>query len=65
LSELRNVYVAVWGDAPDLANFRRKVLSTHGFVEPTGDRESRGPGRPAELYRSGTATQLHPPILRP
>src|SRR4051812_15078034 len=38
LSELRAVYVAMWGDAPDLPNFRRKVLSTPGFIEPTGKR---------------------------
>ena len=65
LPELRRVYEAVWGDAPDLANFRRKVLATPGFVEPVGgDPERAGPGRPAALYRRGRATQLHPPFLR-
>jgi 8-oxo-dGTP diphosphatase len=65
LGELRDVYAAVWGEAPDLANFRRKVLSTEGFVAPTAERAARGPGRPAELYRRGSATRLHPPMLRP
>jgi len=65
LGELRDVYAAVWGEAPDLANFRRKVLSTAGFVAPTAERAVRGPGRPAELYRRGSATRLHPPMLRP
>lgn len=65
LPELRAVYEAVWGAAPDLANFRRKVLASPGFVEPAGaapDRSKRG--RPATRYRRGTATSLHPPFLR-
>lgn len=66
LPELRDVYEAVWGTAPDLANFRRKVLSTVGFViEAGGEPDRDGPGRPATRYRRGPATQLHPPILRP
>jgi len=65
LPELRAVYEAVWGAAPDLANFRRKVLSTPGFVrDSTAAADHSGPGRPAARYRRGPATQLHPPILR-
>jgi 8-oxo-dGTP diphosphatase len=67
LTDLRRVYLAVWGQAPDLANFRRKVLTTSGFVEPaqTG-RRGTGPssGRPPTLYVRGPATHINPPILR-
>jgi 8-oxo-dGTP diphosphatase len=63
------VYAAVWGTAPDLGNFRRKVLSTDGFVvEAQRSREAAaGPagGRPPLLYRRGGAAFLHPPMLRP
>lgn len=68
LADLRRVYAAVWGSAPDLANFRRKVLATEGFVVPDGrSDEAAGPagGRPPLLYRRGAATVLHPPMLRP
>jgi 8-oxo-dGTP diphosphatase len=69
LADLRRVYAAVWGAAPDLGNFRRKVLGTEGFVvEAQRSRESAaGPagGRPPLLYRRGDAVILHPPMLRP
>jgi 8-oxo-dGTP diphosphatase len=64
LADLRRVYVAAWGLAPELANFRRKVLSTEGFVVPEHIAEHPGRGRPPLLYRRGAAAQLHPPILR-
>ncbi|MCM3884453.1 NUDIX domain-containing protein [Frankia sp. R82] len=65
LADLRRVYEAAWGVALDPPNFRRKVLSTPGFVVPCGRRTSpRGGGRPAELYSRGAATALHPPLLR-
>ncbi|MGH3276695.1 MAG: NrtR DNA-binding winged helix domain-containing protein [Streptosporangiaceae bacterium] len=69
LADLRRVYAAVWGKAPDLGNFRRKVLSTPGFV--TEARRSpdaaAGPagGRPPLLHHRGDALILHPPMLRP
>ncbi|KRC48946.1 MULTISPECIES: NUDIX hydrolase [unclassified Nocardioides] len=65
LPELRRVYAAVWGTPPDLGNFRRKVLGTEGFVVPTDAREggSEG-GRPALLYRRGSATVVQPPMAR-
>ena len=66
LSQLRGVYETVWGVRLDPANFRRKVLSTPGFVEPTGTRAApEGGGRPAELYHQGTATRLELPLRRP
>ncbi|WP_139984027.1 NUDIX hydrolase [Nocardioides litoris] len=80
LPELRRVYAAVWGVAPDLGNFRRKVLGTHGFVVPveggsggggtggTGGTGATGAtggaGRPALLYRRGETTAVQPPMLR-
>ncbi len=64
IGELRRVYEAVWGMPLHEANFRRKVLGTPGFVEPTGETAPTD-GRPAQLYRKGEATSLHPPILRP
>ncbi len=65
LADLRRVYEAAWGAPLDPPNFRRKVLSTTGFVVPVGARAApRGGGRPAELYRRGSATALHPPLLR-
>ncbi len=69
LADLRRVYAAVWGSAPDLANFRRKVLGTAGFVveserSPVAAAGAAG-GRPPLLYRRGPATTLHPPFLRP
>lgn len=62
--ELRSVYEAVWGTTLDPANFHRKVLASDGFVEPTGETVSQGRGRPAQVYRAGPATDLHPPINR-
>lgn len=70
IGDLRLVYEAVWGCRLHRPNFRRKVLSVPDFVVPLGTR-ARSPhsaqtgGRPGELYRRGTATMLHPAILRP
>lgn len=65
LADLRRVYESAWGAPLDAPNFRRKVLSTPGFVVAVGARAApRGGGRPAELYRRGSATALHPPLLR-
>ncbi|MET3982538.1 8-oxo-dGTP diphosphatase [Streptomyces sp. PvR034] len=65
LSELRTVYEVVWGQSLDPSNFRRKVLGTAGFVEPTGEQRMPVTGRPAALYRRGSAWVLSPPLLRP
>jgi 8-oxo-dGTP diphosphatase len=66
IAELRGVYEAVWGLGLDPANFRRKVVSTPGFVVPSASRAPSGPsgGRPARRYRAGTAARLHPAMLR-
>ena len=67
LADVRRVYLAVWGQAPDLANFRRKVLATPGFVVPvqrSAVAPTRSGGRPPELYRRGDATAVSPPLSR-
>jgi 8-oxo-dGTP diphosphatase len=64
ISELRGVYEAVWGTPLDPRNFHRKVTKTPDFVEPVGDTTTRDGGRPAQLFRRGTATTLHPPMTR-
>ena len=70
VAELRAVYEAVWGVALDLRNFHRKVTGTPGFLAPTDQFQTTGPGRPAELFRrapglSPWSAVLHPPMLRP
>ncbi len=67
LSELRTVYESAWGTELDPGNFRRKVLSTDGFVEPTGRTRPPGPdgGKPGEVYRPGRAANLPAPVRRP
>ena len=51
LSDLQGVYEAVLGTTLDTRNFRRDLLSA-GVVAPAGQLRARGPGRPAQLYRS-------------
>jgi 8-oxo-dGTP diphosphatase len=50
LSAARTVYEAIAGTRYDPATFARDLKAT-GLIEPTGDIRSRGPGRPAALYR--------------
>jgi 8-oxo-dGTP diphosphatase len=64
ISELRGIYEAVWGIELDPRNFHRKVTKTLGFVVPTGATTTRDGGRPAQLFRRGTARTLHPPLTR-
>src|SRR5215472_2674024 len=64
VGDLRNVYEVVWNTPIDPRNFSRKVASTRGFVQPTGDKRTPGTGRPATLYRRGPAHTLNPPLLR-
>jgi len=64
IGDLRNIYEVVWNTPVDPRNFSRKVAHTKGFVEPTGGRRIPEVGRPAALYRRGTATVLSPPLLR-
>jgi 8-oxo-dGTP diphosphatase len=64
VGELRRVYEAVWGRELDPRNFHRKVTGALGFLVDTGERTNRDGGRPARLYRRGSAELLHPPLLR-
>src|SRR3569833_233037 len=65
ISELRQVYEVVWGCSLDSSNFRRKVTRAESFLETTSDRRVPKMGRPANLYRRGSAWLLFPPLLRP
>jgi 8-oxo-dGTP diphosphatase len=64
IAELRRVYEVMWGRRLDPGNFHRKVTRTPGFLERVGRAVTRGPGRPAELFRFGGAEVLHPPLSR-
>jgi 8-oxo-dGTP diphosphatase len=64
VSQLRGIYEAVWGTGLDPRNFQRKVTGTPGFLLPTQQLVTGGRGRPAQLFRRGPATNLHPPMLR-
>ncbi|MGD9526537.1 NUDIX hydrolase [Pseudonocardia sp.] len=64
VAQLRGIYEAAWGTPLDPRNFQRKVTSTPGFLVPTARTVSGGRGRPAQLFRRGPATMLHPPMLR-
>jgi 8-oxo-dGTP diphosphatase len=65
ISELQNVYEAVWGVRLDPRNFYRKVQSVDGFIIPAGPTRKTDGGRPARLFRPGPRTTLHPPMTRP
>jgi 8-oxo-dGTP diphosphatase len=64
MGELRHVYEVIWGVDLDPRNFSRKVVHTQGFVETTGGKRAPDTGRPAVLYKAGTAHWLVPPLLR-
>lgn len=66
MAELRAVYEAIWGVQLDAANFRRRIVVEEGWVVPTGHRAQPGAagGRPAELYRAGSAWEQGGPIRR-
>ncbi len=50
LRDLQTVHEAITGTAFNKPAFRRRMLDS-GWIEPTGQRESDTPFRPAELYR--------------
>jgi 8-oxo-dGTP diphosphatase len=63
LKDLYRVYQAVWGVSPALPVFRRKVLSTNGFVVPASTAATND-NAPTLLYRRGHADILQPAMLR-
>jgi ADP-ribose pyrophosphatase YjhB (NUDIX family) len=64
LTELQQVYEAVWGTRLDSRNFYRKVRGTKGFVVPAGPPRAMGTGRPPRVYRAGPRRDLYPPMIR-
>jgi 8-oxo-dGTP diphosphatase len=64
VAQLRRVYELVWGSRIDPRNFHRKVTGIAGLLVATGTTTSVDGGRPAQLFRLGDATVLHPPMLR-
>lgn len=50
LRDLQTVHEAIIGTTFNKPAFRRRMLDT-GWIEPTGERESDTPFRPAELYK--------------
>lgn len=64
VSDLREVYEAVWGEAVDPRNFHRKVTGVRGLLVATGQSRTGERGRPAALFRRGPAKLLLPPMMR-
>jgi 8-oxo-dGTP diphosphatase len=55
LGDLYQLYVTVLGEGfSDYSNFRTRLLKL-GFLQDTGQKTSRGAGRPASLYRFDAA----------
>lgn len=54
ISQLREVYEAVWGTPLDAANFQRRILQSGGFVTPLEkwSRPAGKRGRPARLWEA-------------
>lgn len=67
LSSLRAAFEAVWGCRLDPANFRRKLTTDPGWVQPTGRWTAPGTvgGRPAEQFRAGRSWRTGSPVRRP
>lgn len=64
VAELRHIYEVVWDMKLEPSNFHRKVTRADGFLVPTGRHRNPDLGRPAALYRRGSAATLAPPLLR-
>ncbi|WP_436759053.1 NUDIX hydrolase [Streptosporangium sp. V21-05] len=64
ISELQQVYEAVWGVRLDPRNFYRKVQNARGFIVANGPTRRTETGRPARLFRAGPVQVLYPPMIR-
>ncbi|MFI5712027.1 NUDIX domain-containing protein [Kribbella sp. NPDC051620] len=65
VTELREVYEAVWGTELNAQNFHRKAKKAEKFLVNTGQKRTDQRGRPAALYKRGPAPLLYPPMLQP
>jgi 8-oxo-dGTP diphosphatase len=65
ITDLQDVYEAVWGIPLDPRNFYRKVQKAEGFIVPAGSARKPTAGRPARLFKPGPSDVLHPPMIRP
>ncbi|MFI7232491.1 NUDIX hydrolase [Nonomuraea angiospora] len=65
ISELQQVYEAVWGVRLDPRNFYRKVQGARDFIIADGPMRKTPNGRPARLFKAGPAHVLIPPMTRP
>jgi 8-oxo-dGTP diphosphatase len=64
ISELQQVYEAVWGVRLDPRNFYRKVQGTRDFIVADGPMRKTETGRPARQFRAGPGQVLYPPMVR-
>ncbi|MGS2646888.1 NrtR DNA-binding winged helix domain-containing protein [Streptosporangium sp. LJ11] len=65
ITDLQDVYEAVWGMPLDPRNFYRKVQKTEGFIVSAGSARKAATGRPARLFKAGPRDVLNPPMIRP
>lgn len=65
ISELQQVYEAVWGVRLDQRNFFRKIQAVPGFIVSAASDRRITKGRPARLFRAGPRAELIPPLMRP
>lgn len=65
ITDLQEVYEAVWGMPLDPRNFYRKVQRTDGFIVAAGSARKAVTGRPARLFKAGPCEVLYPPMVRP
>ena len=66
ITQLRQVYEAVWNARIDPANFHRKVTTSPDYLRSTGGITDprAGGGRPARIYSPGRAEYISSPITR-